>query len=516
MTSFDGVSRLSLWAKVKAGDALSLADIPELIPYRWGYFRDSWPTIRQYLSNRNDTSAFREALDDLERFIAQQREQKSVNPFLGSGVLYRFYPVFSSILIEQIGLSNEERDILRRKRKEVELFSKSDFLKIKQDIIAHRDLIADNIGLSSSVYNQVYNRGEVKGDTLLKATAADINLMKVLQDQISSIDYILANNFKENTPSIDPFALARLNANNPDVEIGQYSSGFLVRLNHGEDLQGLATRYLGNPNKWIDIAIANGLRAPYIDEVGEQVFLISNGKGNQVNINGDVKLHVNQLLFIQSDTIPFPSQRHVVSVREIPTSGEVVVTLSGEANLDEYLLADNANIRVFKPNTVNSSQFVLIPSATPLPGQQNETTPWFLVGSPAEEKRAGIDIALDEKSGDLQFTSNGDISLSYGIANAIQAIRLKLSTELGSNRLHPTYGLVNLVGSRNINEANVKTALVESITSQIGADSRFDRVESINVVRVPTANAVAFSIDLVVKMSGAKGTLIPISFTTVL
>ena len=49
-----------------------------------------------------------------------------------------------------------------------------------------------------------------------------------------------------------------------DIDIDDYKSGIMVRLNFGEDLQALAARTLGNPDKWIDIAIANGLKAQFL------------------------------------------------------------------------------------------------------------------------------------------------------------------------------------------------------------------------------------------------------------
>lgn len=510
--TFQSSANLSLWFKLRSGAPLNLADVPEIIPLRWTYFRDNWATLRRRFVRTAESSFnpdyYRTVLEDFDVFIDQQRlETTKNNPFSGSEIYYRFYPIFDSFLIEQVGLTNDERTLLNNKRIAVKSFSKNDFLKIKRDITAYRDYLADSVGLGDSDYNRIYNRGTVVSS--LTPGIADMNLMRVLQEQIGSVDFILANLYAVDSV-VDPFALARANANNPDINIGQYSSGYLVKLNYGEDLQGLATRYLKDPNKWIDIAIANGLREPYIDEVGEQLYLLSNGRGNQINLKTDVnKLYINQFIFLQSNTYPFPSQRLITGIKEVPGSGEIVLTLDGEANLDQYLLADEASIRVFKPNTVNSSQFVLIPTTVPLDTTRQDEIPWFLAGAAADEKKTKIDIAIDE-AGKLQFAPNGDIALSYGLANAIQAIKLKFMTELGSNRYHPDFGLVNLVGVRNTRESNIRASLVDAINKQIQADSRFDRVESLNVSRVAT-NTVAYSIELTVRLAGSK-TLIPISF----
>lgn len=124
-------------------------------------------------------------------------------------------------------------------------------------------------------------------------------------------------------------------------------------------------------------------------------------------------------------------------------------------------------------------------------------------------------MALGE-DGDLVFTSNGDVKLSYGLDNAIQAIKLKIITELGSLRYHPNYGLINVVGNKNSDIEQIKTLITESIVSQIEADSRYDRVENLTVdylVDSKTNEGVAaITISLTVRLAGGTQ-VIPISFT---
>ena len=227
------------------------------------------------------------------------------------------------------------------------------------------------------------------------------------------------------------------------------------------------------------------------------------------------KLYINQPVFLQSSTQVVIDQRTIISLRQVPVSGEIILELDGERNMNLYKTAEQAYIRVFAPNTINSSFYVLIPSTQPLPDDRNDEVPWFLAKSAEDEQRAKVDLALAD-NGDLTFTTNGDIKLSYGLDNAIQAIKLKIITEFGSLRYHPTYGLVNVIGSKNSNIDSIRDLLAQSINTQIQADSRFDRIENISVdylVNNKTGQGVgAMVITLSVRLAGGTQ-VIPISFT---
>jgi hypothetical protein len=285
-------------------------------------------------------------------------------------------------------------------------------------------------------------------------------------------------------------------------------------MHFGDSLQDLASRYLGNADRWIEIAIANGLRPPYIDEIGQAVPLISNGSGSQINIAGlDVdgkpnrdKVYINQVVFLQSNVVKFPDQRTILSIKEVPISGELVIELSGEANLGLYQTVDNAHVRVFKPNTINSNFMVMLPSENPVSNQSTKEVPFFLASKSEDEKRAGVDLLLTADN-DLSFTASGDLQLSYGLSNAMQAIQLKMVSEKGQNPRHPSFGLPAILGARATDPTVIKNALVTGINDMVNADSRFSRVETIDVT-VRQGSAI---ISLVVRLAGS-GSLLPLNF----
>ena len=518
--AFIDLGELRIWFNDKSGVSIKLADMQEIIPLRWNYFKENWEFILGPLTNSISAYPYpdmlKKQLESLTELIRIQRHDanKKVNPFSRKGILSDYYAVWDSISLDSIPLTKEETSIADNKVKRIRRFIKTDFVRIRQSLVGGRDEISDTIGLSDTDYNATFDRSSTP--QLRSARIKDISDMQTLQEAIGTVDYILANTASLTTTNVDPFALARLNANNPDVEIVTGLSGQLVRMYFGDSLQTLATRYLGSPDRWLEIAIANGLKPPYVDEIGEAIPIASNGSDSQLNIarldgnsvSNRNKLYINQVVFLQSDTVKFPDQRSILNIKEIPISGEIVLELSREPNLSQYQTIDSAHIRVFKPNTINSNFMVLIPSPSPAnnPSSTKET-PFFLLSKGEDEKRAGVDLLLDSTN-DITFTSSGDFQLSYGLSNAIQAMQLKLMAERGQSTRHLEFGLPSVIGVRANDTAAIKNALITGINDVVGGDSRFSRIETLDVA-VGQGSAI---ISLVVRLAGT-GTQVPISFT---
>jgi len=520
--AYQATANINLWFKLQTGDPLVLTDVPQLIALRWTYFSQNWnmilPGLQALVPGYQFSDLFAAQLIAFTDFVDIQRNNASlINPLSNTSILYKFYTVFDNIFIKSINLTVQEQTIITNATTTVSQYTRNDFLALQDTIMVYRDSLADTLGLTDTTYNKTFNRSAVATQT--SAQVQDVEYLETLQASMQTIDFILANLFAVDT-AVDPFAIARANANNPAVNIGQYSSGQLVRFQYGDDLESLATRYLGDPNKWIDIALANGLQPPYIDEIGQMVPLQSNADGNQINIaatdaqgnDNSEKFYVNQTVFLQSNSIPFPNQRNVTNININKITNDLVITLNGAANLSQYTTADSATVLVYAPDTVNSSLFILIPSQTPLPNQRQDVIPWFLAQSATDEKRMGIDLLIGDND-DLVFTPNNDLSLSYSLQNASQAMKLKIVTELGELRYHQGFGLVSVIGNKNNNLASVKTAITSSIINQVNQDSRFDRIESLSIDYVAgSTGAAVIVIEMSVRLAGGNQ-VIPISFS---
>lgn len=528
---YETISIVNLWYKLRNTELLALTDIPEIIKFRWAYFRDDWQFIRtKYVSlipTYIDPDMLINHIEAFDEFIDSQRTLSiNKNPLDNLTAQERFHAIFDTTLIENLTLTREEQILLDTKVQEVRAYTRNDFLSLKKTLIQERDYYTDYQSATDVDYNRIYDRSPTDGQVSLDTHA--VNVIYHVQQTIKAIDYILANIFSLETATVDPFELARQNARNQEVEIGSYVSGQLTKLYYGESLQAIASRTLGDPDKWIDIAIANGLKPPYIDEVGEKIPLISNANGNQINIgptdsSGNLnldKLYVNQIVTLQSNTKPFLEQRLIINIKDIPISGELILELSGTDVLDDYKLSEAAHIRIYKPNTINSSFYILIPTEEPLSDEDVKTdTPWFLRESSEGDRRQKVDLALHEDTNDLILTSTDDMVLSYGLANSIQAVKLKMGITKGELRKHDDYGLVQVQGRTNEDVGTLKEVLIDSITASIQQDNRFDRIERLDIYDLrsafggdtSTVESNGLYIVLSVRLAGSD-TVIPISF----
>ncbi len=215
-------NNLNLWYKIQNNEQLTLADIPEIIRLRYNYFRDNWEFIREnyvdFIGSYPDPDKLKLEIDAFDEFIESQRTSNSNrNPFDNDDILIRFFTIFDTTVINNISLTFQEEQLVTNKVNEVNSFTRGNFLAIREEFRTERDALADRASATDEDYNRVYNRSPQTARVDIKNK--DINNMFELQESIKTINFILANAFALDTSAVDPFALARENANNPDIDI---------------------------------------------------------------------------------------------------------------------------------------------------------------------------------------------------------------------------------------------------------------------------------------------------------
>jgi hypothetical protein len=164
-----------------------------------------------------------------------------------------------------------------------------------------------------------------------------------------------------------------------------------------------------------------------------------NGAGNTIFVSSAEHLFVGQPVFIISDTT-IRTPRTITKI-DILSPTQTIVTVDGEANMDDFTVLAHAKLEAFLPNTVNSQMLIYIPSEQEpkdrdftfksIPGI-NEYDSYIAVG--------GVDLLLTPAN-DLVITPDGDSRWSVGLTNIIQKVRLALSVVQGTLNRHPDYGL---------------------------------------------------------------------------
>jgi hypothetical protein len=266
-------------------------------------------------------------------------------------------------------------------------------------------------------------------------------------------------------------------------------------------MEQIAARYLGDQERWLEIATINALKSPYIDETGFFRPLLSNGDGRQVNVNSDLDLFVGQKVTILSNTQP-RQRRTIINIERI-NSSNFLITLDGLDNLDIFTTNDSAQIQAFLPGTVNSQDQIFVPSTLPVP-DDIVTRP---IPAAQEEVLTGlskVDLLLTDNN-DIALDTFGDFRLSFGLTNLFQALRIKLITEPGQILRNPSFGLGVRPGTSTA-DYNA-TELYNTLQALVAADPRFAGIERLQV----DLDGPVMTINLSVFMANGLG-VFPISF----
>ena len=515
----EALANLDLWIKLRISDPLTLSDVPNVIPAFWNYFKDNWRDIKISLEGKinsfSDPDLLQQHISNFDNYIESRRYGNiSENPFNNSAILSQFYTIFEVTNLSELPIKQEESLMIQETISTVSDYNRADFLTVRKAIENARNIIADRGGAYDADFDRIYNR--VPEPQNHDITLTDMIDAYQLQSSIDIVNQIIVTLGKAREFTTDLFALTRLNAKNENFIVGNYTSGYLVKMNYGDTLQSVAYKYLGDPDVWMDIAIANGLQPPYIDETGEKVYIISASENNIIIPNKDEngnkyieKIYTNQPIFLVSNDYPYPEQRVIVNIENYSLTDTLTITVDGNADLDRYVKLKQAYIRFYKPKTINSNFMVLIPTNSPTDTPLKEL-PWFLKNKAGDEKQTGVDIYIDDTTKDIQITSFGDVQLSYGLVNAFQALYLKLNVELGTLRRHPEFGIVNVLGEKNTNVDLARNSIIGSLTDSINSDSRFSGINNLSV-EYKTEDANYFLINLNVRLSGGSA-VIPISF----
>jgi hypothetical protein len=376
-----------------------------------------------------------------------------------------------------------------------------DDLKTYRAVIQDLSLQLSNVfGAGDPFFAQIYGR-PVPATRISPMTLDEFELLKALYDVMQSYDILTATTQIDDSQKQTNMEYVAGLADQAGIEFNISNSKILAPVPFGLTIEQIAARYLGDPQRWLEIVTLNNLRDPYIDENGFQRTLLSNASGRQITISSVADMYIGQRVVLKSST-QSPSARRILGIDRLSDTS-YLLSLDGEPNLDNFIVFDKAYLQAYLPGTVNSQQKIFIPSDLELPQEPNILVPTSVASDPLVGL-SKVDWLLTD-TGDLAVNSFGDLRYAAGITNIVQALKLKIATPKGSMLMHPDYGLGIRAGIMS-SDVNVQD-IYNNINKLIEEDPRFQGLDSLQI----SLNGPTLTISMGVVLAGQNG-VFPLTF----
>ena len=187
-----------------------------------------------------------------------------------------------------------------------------------------------------------------------------------------------------------------------------------VEVGQGDTLVSLAAQHMGDARLWQYIAIANGLKPPYVDDLASAPLALEGAEGSplghSIGIGSEVLIPSNIRSPMDYPLLP------VLGTQVSESSANQLLGIDAKLETEDGLIGDS---------------------------------------------RATLDIAIDAERGST------DIKLVEGVDNISQAVTMRLITEYGTDMMYKKVGLKRIVGLnfKLADLANARYRLRESINS---------------------------------------------------
>lgn len=431
----------------------------------------------------------KEALELIDQASAERRDTVTENPALSAHPVNSLfsdpttiYDLLSSVSVGDFPLSPQLTSRLQEERNRIRGYGVSELREISAKLQFLLQLVSDALGTADSVYDETY--GSSHSNTAKVPNDEDFEVMYALNQVIVDLKSVIAARTDTNNRLLTTLEYIAGLAQRSGIAFTVPVSKFAVPFPYGSTLESIALRYLGDPDRWHEIAALNGLQQPYIDEEGFEQRLLVNGDADTLIVAEASQYYVGQSVWVGSRYKP-RTKRHLVKIVHISPSQHLLV-VDGERDMNQYLVSADATIHAFLPNTINSQMQLYIPSGS-VPGQSDFQTNQIPGVDEYEQLIAvgGVDILLDSTN-DLVLSPDGGDRWAVGLTNIVQKVRLTMATPKGSLLDHPDFGNAIRVG-QSIADLDPNEA-IEAVRTMFAEDPSFSAVKGVKLeVQGPVA-----------------------------
>jgi hypothetical protein len=411
------------------------------------------------------------------------------------------YPLlFSQVPVNSLTLNTAQQNALQNELNTVNAFTVQDLKNMRATMLTLCTQLSNSFGAGNAYYDTLFNQPAplVRSEPM---TLDEYNILQSFYALLESYDQLTATNELDNNQILNNMEYVSALAATSDIEFSIPNSKIQVPVPYGLTMEQIAMRYLGDPQRWLEIATLNFLQEPYLDENGFVLPLLSNAYGRNIVIGSNEDLFIGQTIYLYANG-QTPTARTILNIATLsPTS--FLLTLDGLANLDSFTTANQAYIQAYLPGTVNSQNVIFVPSniITVPDDQINIPTS---VANVALVGLSKVDLLLTPQ-GDLAIDSRGNLQLAAGITNLVQALTIKLSTQINTSLLNPDFGL-NVSPGRMVSDTSAAD-IYNEITNLITSDPRFSGISGLQVTLQPPSLGISLGVGL----SGIQG-VFPVSF----